>query len=181
MKRAFLVTALTLALAACGEKSAEAPPPPHTMTQAARGHYCGMRLLEHHGPKGQVILASRAEPVWFPSARDAIAFTMLPEEPKDVRAIYVSDMAKTTNWDNPGADNWIEARKAHFVLGSALRGGMGAAETVPFSDRTAAERFAAEHGGRVVGFADVPQDYVLGSDAKPPAHRRAIPAGHAGH
>ena len=61
--------------AATTEKTAEAPPPPQEMTDAAIGHYCGMNVLEHTGPKGQIILASRKDPVWFSSARDAISFT----------------------------------------------------------------------------------------------------------
>ena len=48
-----------------------------------------MNLLEHKGPKGQIILASQAEPIWFSSARDAFSFTMLEEEPKDILAVYV--------------------------------------------------------------------------------------------
>jgi copper chaperone NosL len=151
-----------LALTGCGErKTAEAPPPPHELTNAAIGHYCGMTLTEHAGPKAQIILASRSEPVWFSSARDAFSFTMLPEEPKDIRAIYVSDMAKAPSWDNPGATNWINAKQAIYVLGSRAKGGMGADETVPFSDRSAAEKFAAEHGGRLVSFTEVPRAYVL--------------------
>ena len=94
-----------------------------------------MNVLEHTGPKGQIILASRKEPVWFSSARDAISFTMLPEEPKDIRAIYVSDMAKAPNWEKPGADNWVDAQQAFFVIGSRMQGGMGGDEAVPFSDK----------------------------------------------
>ncbi|HEY7764235.1 MAG TPA: nitrous oxide reductase accessory protein NosL [Aestuariivirgaceae bacterium] len=152
------------ALAACEQDVAEAPPKPHELTADAIGHYCGMSLLEHTGPKGQIILASRAEPIWFSSARDAVAFTKLPEEPKDIRGIYVSDMAKAPSWDHPGQNNWIDARQAFFVIGSSAKGGMGAAETVPFSQRSEAERFSAERGGRVVIFDDIPRDYVLGSD-----------------
>ena len=108
------------------------------MTDAAIGHYCGMNVLEHSGPKGQIILASRKDPVWFSSARDAISFTLLPEEPKDIRAIYVSDMAKAPTWDKPGANNWVDAKQASFVIGSRKQGGMGGDEAVPFSDRSAA-------------------------------------------
>jgi copper chaperone NosL len=135
-----------------------------------------MNLLEHAGPKGQIIVASLLEPVWFSSARDALAFTMLPEEPKDIQAIYVSDMAKAPSWDKPGTDNWIDARKAVFVIGSRLKGGMGADETVPFSDRAAAEKFASENGGRIVTFADVPRDYVLGSGGETAGAARGTPA-----
>ena len=120
------------ALGAC-QREAEAPPAPFAMTEEAMGRYCGMNILEHAGPKGQISLAKYDEPVWFSSVRDAIAFTMLPEEPKDIRAIYVSDMAKAPTWDEPGADNWVDARQAFFVIGSSRKGGMGAAEAVPFS------------------------------------------------
>jgi copper chaperone NosL len=135
------------------------------------GHYCGMNVLEHPGPKGQIILASRIDPVWFSSARDAIAFTLLPEEPKDIRAVYVSDMGKASSWSAPGASNWVEAHKAWFVIGSAVRGGMDVEEAVPFSDRVRADRFAAEHGGRVVAFSEVPRDYVLGGRGSAAASR----------
>lgn len=184
-----------LALTGCNEqKTAEAPPAPVELTAAAIGHYCGMNVLEHTGPKGQIILASRAEPVWFSSARDALSFTMLPEEPKDIRAIYVSDMAKAPTWEDPGTANWIDAREATFVIGSRMRGGMGAEEAVPFSDKAAAEKFAQDHGGRVVAFSEVPSDYVLGASpdatssvAEPPDddarhdhhHSSAPKAGHA--
>jgi copper chaperone NosL len=153
-----------MALTACTEETPEAPPAPRALTAEAVGHYCGMNLLEHKGPKGQIILAGWSEPIWFSSARDAFSFTMLPEETKDIRAIYVSDMAKALSWDDPGANNWVDAHKAFFVIGSSMQGGMGAPETVPFSNRAAAEKFAGEHGGRVVSFDEVPKGYVLGSE-----------------
>ncbi len=180
MKTLALVLALaaTAALSACNEKTAEAPPPPYPLNAEAIGNYCGMNVLEHAGPKGQIILASRIDPVWFSSARDTISFTMLPEEPKDIRAIYVSDMARAPSWEQPGETNWIDARKAFFVIGSSARGGMGVDETVPFSERAAAERFAADHGGRVVTFGQVPADYVLGSGgASSPKEPSPDPAG----
>ncbi len=162
--RRFAVALALLALAACDDpETAQAPPPPQELSADAVGHYCGMIVLEHSGPKGQIILKSRKEPVWFSSARDAVAFTLLPEEAKDIQAIYVSDMAKAPTWDEPGTTNWVEARQAFFVIGSDKSGGMGAAEAAPFSDRSVAEAFAQDHGGEVVAFADIPHDYVLGS------------------
>lgn len=163
MKTLALALLAVLALGGCKQETAEAPPPPHQLTASAIGRYCGMNVLEHTGPKSQIILTSQEEPVWFSSARDAFSFTMLPEEPKDIRAIYVSDMAKAPSWDKPGENNWIDAKQAFFVIGSNKKGGMGADETVPFSDKAAADKFVAENGGRVVAFSDVPRDYVLGS------------------
>ncbi len=133
---------------------------------------CGMALVEHPGPKGQILLRGDAKPVWFSSARDAIAFTLLGEESKAIRGIYVSDMAKAPSWEDPGGTNWVEARQAWFVLGSDRRGGMGAEEAVPFSDQAAAERFAAAHGGRVLRLAEVPRDWVLGEGGAPPGEAR---------
>jgi copper chaperone NosL len=186
MRQLALLAALgALALAACNdEKSAEAAPPPQEMTASAIGQYCGMNVMEHPGPKGQIILASRKEAVWFSSARDALSFTMLPEEPKDIRAIYVSDMAKAPSWDEPGASNWVDAKKASFVIGSRMKGGMGAEEAVPFSDRPAAERFAAENGGTVVAFTEVPKDYVLGDASEATRSVEQVPGtdqAHGGH
>jgi len=164
----FVFLAAGLALAGCNDqKAAKAPPPAQELTQAAMGHYCGMNVLEHPGPKGQIILASRLQPVWFSSARDTLSFTMLPEEAKDIRAIYVSDMGKAPSWEEPGSANWIDARKASFVIGSRMKGGMGADEAVPFSEKGAAERFASENGGRVVAFPEMPNDYILGGGAGP--------------
>ena len=165
MKRSVLTFALLLpfVLLGCDDKQAARLPPPHRMTAEVIGHYCGMNVLEHAGPKGQIFAASLIEPVWFSSARDTLAFTMLPDEPKDIQAIYVSDMGRATSWEQPGPDNWVEARKALFVIESRVKGGMGGEEAVPFSERAAAEKFVGENGGRIVAFDQVPRDYVLTS------------------
>jgi copper chaperone NosL len=164
MTRMVALAVICLALAACDqEQESVTQPPPHDLTPDAIAYFCGMNVLEHPGPKGQIILASRSDPVWFSSTRDALAFTMLPEEPKDIQAIYVSDMGKAPSWEKPGASNWVEAHRAIFVIGSHLKGGMGADEAVPFSDRATAEKFTSEQGGRIVSFGDMPRDYILGA------------------
>jgi copper chaperone NosL len=147
------VLALVL-LAACSEKDSGEAPPPHTLAEDATGHYCGMLLAEHPGPKGQILLASREEPVWFSSVRDTFTFLQLPEEAKDVVAIYVSDMAEAPNWEKPGIDNWVLAKAAFFVIESDREGGMGGPEAVPFSSEAAAQAFVREHQGRVLGFEE---------------------------
>lgn len=175
-----LILALCFALAACEDKK-QPRPDPFTLTEEATGKYCGMNMLEHAGPKGQIILKGYDDPIWFSSVRDAIAFTMLPDEPKDFLAVYVSDMAKTDNWDNPGADNWVEARDAFYVIGSRKRGGMGADEAVPFSAKEAAETFSIRNGGKVVTFTEIPQSYVLGSGDIPEMPEPAEKAGSHGN
>ena len=166
-------------LAACDEDGP--PPPPHELTGDDISHYDQMIVLDHQGPKAQILLESRDEPVWFSSVRDAFAFHHLPEEPRDIAAIYVTDMARAATWADPGPGIWIEARDAWFVIGSAMRGGMGAEEPVPFGTEEAAEGFAAEHGGDVVGFDDVPENYVLGATAEPPQMQPEMPRADGGN
>lgn len=156
-----LLLGVLLPLAGCGDDEEAAKPTAHELTRDAIGHYCNMIVADHLGPKGQIFLKSEQEPVWFSSVRDTIAFTMLPEEPKDIAAIYVNDMGKAS-WDSPEPGTWIDAREAWYVIESDRVGGMGAPEAVPFSEQTAAEAFAAQHGGRVMAFADMPEDFILG-------------------
>jgi copper chaperone NosL len=140
-----------VAVGACSKDEADAVPPPRALASDATGHYCGMLLAEHPGPKGQILLKSKDSPVWFSSVRDTLTFLALPEEPKDVAAIYVSDMAKAPTWEDAG-NNWVLAEKAFFVVDSDRQGGMGGAEAVPFSTEAAAQAFIHDHRGRVVGF-----------------------------
>ena len=82
------------------------------------------------------------------------------------------------NWEKPGTTNWVDARKAFFVIGSRMKGGMGADEAVPFSAKEAAETFASENGGRVLAFAEVPEDYVLSATAETTS---SVEEGHVDH
>jgi copper chaperone NosL len=153
-------------LTGCNRDAGDATlPPPIALNSDAMGVFCGMNMLEHPGPKGQIITASRIDPFWFTSVRDTVAFTLMPDQPRDIRAIYVSDMGRAPSWDEPGATNWVDARKAFFVIQSRRQGGMGAAEAVPFGERAAADTFATANGGSVVTFGQIPSTYVLGSDA----------------
>lgn len=164
--KAALCAIALIAAAGCTTQQQIAPPAPFALNAAAMGRYCGMNLLEHPGPKGQIILSHLPdEPLWFSSVRDAVAFTLLPEEPRNIAAIYVSDMAAAPNWEEPGAENWIDARTARYVVGSSVLGGMGAPEAVPFSTEAAAARFVEANGGKVVGFAEIPADYILSTAA----------------
>ena len=142
-------------------------PPPAAMTAEAVGHYCQMNVLEHPGPKAQVHLKDVLDPLFFSQVRDAIAYQRMPEQAAEIDAIYVSDMAHAPSWDQPGAENWVALDQAVFVVGSSRTGGMGAAETVPFSDPKAAQAFAAQFGGQVMTLQDIPDAEVLEAVDKP--------------
>lgn len=155
-------SAIMLALSACGGDEPAAPPPsPQAVSADAVGHYCGMTLKDHAGPKGQIFVRGRAAPVWFSSIKQVFAYTLLPEEPKGLAAIYVNDMAAAGPDGVANLKAWVDARQAFYVIGSRFVGGMGAEDAMPFSDQARALAFAQTHGGRVVRFADVPEDYVF--------------------
>ncbi len=166
MKLSFVAAiAAALLLTGCNEQATNAVPPPAVALNAdAMGVFCDMNLMEHPGPKGQILTGSRIDPYWFSSVRDTVAFTLMPDQPRDIRAIYVSDMGRAPSWEQPGETNWIDAKKALFVINSRKQGGMGAAEAVPFGERGAADAFVAANGGKVVSWAEIPNDYVLGSE-----------------
>lgn len=172
VRRAWVALGLAATLAACDRATPPpaALPPPSEVRAESVGEFCGMRLLDHDGPKGQAHVAGRSTPLWFSSVRDAIAFMRLPESPRDVQAVYVSDMARARHWDRPDPGAWVEVRQAWYVIDSRRRGGMGAPEAVPFSTAPAAESFRTEHGGRIVRLEGIPDSYVLGPvELHPPA------------
>jgi copper chaperone NosL len=147
-------------LSGCEKAPVAEAPPAQTLSREADGYYCLMTVVNHKGPKGQIFLTDKQQPFWFTSVRDTIAFTLSPEEPKNIAAIYVNDMSGA-DWDNPGADNWIDAHDAWYVLNSNRAGGMGAPEAVPFSTKESAESFAKQYGGSVYEYNAIPQSYIL--------------------
>jgi copper chaperone NosL len=174
-----IAVALALSLTACkDEKTAEAPKPVEP-TAASIAHFCNMPVLDHPGPKGEIFIKGKTEPVWFASARDTIAFTKLPEEPKEIAAIYVTDMGHAEAWLKPEPGGWVEAGAAWYVLGSSYDGGIGGREAVPFAKQEDAARFVARFGGHLARLGDVPEEYVLGSDPSPTEQAEA--PGHAHH
>lgn len=166
---AVVLVAATL-FAGCDQTTVKEPPKPQEISDTSIGHFCGMQLWEHPGPKGQIFVFGKQEPVWFASVRETFAFTMLPEEPKTISAIYVSDMGMATNWERPEPGTWIDAKHAHYVIGSRRRVSMGVDDVVPFGEEAQAKRFAAENGGRVVSFGDMPENFILQYGDTDPAH-----------
>ncbi|MEO8250484.1 MAG: nitrous oxide reductase accessory protein NosL, partial [Burkholderiales bacterium] len=83
---------------------------------------------------------------------------------------------KATDWDKPEAGAWVDARAAWFVIDSAVHGGMGAPEAVPFSDEATADAFREKRGGKVVRLGEIADSYVLGPVdlAPPPSHQNHV-------
>ena len=164
-KTVFMTLFFFIMLCACGQdKTPIATLEPALLTANDVGRFCGMLVTEHDGPKGQVFLKNTAQPLWFVSARDSLAFSRMPDEQFKVSVIYVSDMGKAESWEQPGDHAWVKAQDAYFVEGSKRPGGMGMAEWVPFSEKIKAEQFISEYGGKIVRIDAIETDALLGED-----------------
>lgn len=121
-------------------------------------HVCGMLIVEWPGPKGQSINTQTGETVKFCSTVDMFSWLLQPENKTLQAKIYVHDMAQTA-WDKPEDEHLVDAREAWYVMGSGLLGSMGPA--IPsFADRAAADKLAAESGGRVLTFDEIDLDVL---------------------
>lgn len=47
------------------------------------------------------------------------------------------------------------------MIESGFIGGMGAEDALPFADKAQAQKFAAEKGGRVAAFDEMPDEYIF--------------------
>ena len=155
-----LVIAALLVLTACQEEQVEVPGPV-SLTADALGHFCQMQVIEHGGPKAQIHLEGYSQPIFFAQVRDGLAYLKGPERIARVVAVYVSDMGAAASWAEPGADNWIKADTALFVVGADVTGGMGAPEVAPFLTHEAAEGFAGRKGGTVMTLDQIPDAAVF--------------------
>ena len=161
--RSVAILAVFLTLAACGQEEATELPDPEPIDRHDSAYFTGMIIPDHDGPKGQIWIAGHDEPLWFSNVRDTKSFTLLPEEQgKQVRVIYVQGLGKAESWDHPGREAWIRTTDAYYVIHSGRRGGMGAPEPVPFATEEGAKAFAAEEGGEVVTWEEIPKDFVMG-------------------
>lgn len=148
----------TLGLAACSREAADAGVA--TAADFGADASCtldGMLLADYPGPKGQVLVAGAAGREWFCDTLELLNELLRPEQVRKLRGAWVQDMARA-DWERPRG-HWIDARSAHYVLGSRRKGSMGAT-AAPFADAAAAQAFQAQHGGRVVAFADIRPEMV---------------------
>lgn len=132
----------------------------------------GMVLKDFPGSKAQVRYAD-GKTDYYCDVMELFSIVFAPEQKRVVGALYVQDMGKA-NWDQPSG-NWIDARKAIYVIGSKKHGSMGPT-IVPFANANEAQAFAAREGGSVLNFSDVKPDMVkMGGGA---AHDAGMGGGH---
>lgn len=156
MKCWLLLSSLCAALTISGcdkTSSTQEALKPVAIQKHDRCQLCGMTILNYDGPKAQAYIKDVQEPILFCSGRDGFVFALQPENARRLKAFFVHDIAKT-DFNEPNDQFFMDAKKAHFVYGSRRDGVMGV-EPVAFSDKSAAERFIQEWGGRLLTYPDI--------------------------
>lgn len=174
LRRAAFVLALAL-LAGCGGKPAPAHHAVDTHPDDACA-VCGMYLDGSPGPRAEAWISGRSKPLMFDSTRDFFAYVLQPENQSALQELFVQDSARI-DWQQPAhaAVSFIDARAAVYVAWQPLPGSMGPT-LAPFASRAAAEAFKAEHGGAVLGFAEITPALVATLDYRCPAQAASNPA-----
>lgn len=147
--------ASTLVLAACNNDSKTAGP--QEITSNTVCSLDGMVLADYPGPKAQIHYA-QGEPDFFCDTVEMFSIYLRPEQQKAITAIFVQDMGKA-DWMTPKGQ-WIDARKAFYVVGSKREGSMGPT-IASFAEENSARQFAAQYGGKVLPFAQVTPDMAV--------------------
>lgn len=167
LRRAAFMLALAL-LAGCGGKPVPAHHAVDTHPDDACA-VCGMYLDGSPGPRAEAWISGRAKPLVFDSTRDFFAYVLQPENQASLQELFVQDSARI-DWQQPAhaAASFIDARTASYVAWQPLAGSMGPT-LAPFASRTVAEAFVHEHGGAVLGFAEITPALVATLDYRCPA------------
>ena len=152
----WVLGALMATLLGCTQHGA--PPPPSSPQASTVCDLDGMTLADFPGPKAQIFYAHTAQPLFLCNTVELVALYRHPEQVRQVRALYVQDMA-ATSWDAP-VGHWIDARQAWYVQGSRKLGSMGPT-LASFSSAAAASAFARREGGRVYDFASIPESSTI--------------------
>jgi len=154
MNKITIAVLVLLGLSACDQK--ETALEPLTLKQGASCSLDGMLLMDYPGPKAQIHY-DMGEPDFFCDTMEMFSIYLRPEQQKRIRAIYTHDMGKAS-WEAP-REEWIDAKKAFYVLGSKKMGGMGPT-LASFAKQEDAQAFAKTNGGKVLRFDEVNIDMV---------------------
>jgi copper chaperone NosL len=148
---AVLLLVLLAALTGCERKQELAAAFPQSVTADTACAVDGMLLLNHPGPKAQIVHSDGTR-TFYCDVREALEARHDPEQGHTVAQVFVQPMDGRDWAARP--DGWAELERLHLVLGSRRMGHMGPT-VVPFRQRAAADAFSAAEGGRVLAAAEL--------------------------
>ncbi len=150
----FLALLLAVGLAGCGEKEeVEQALDPVAFHDSDECHVCGMIISDFPGPKGQAVEKGGVKK--FCSTAEMLGWWLQPENRLLEARLYVHDMGRSV-WEHPDDGHLIDATSAYYVVGTTLKGAMGAS-LASFAQEQDAQALASMHGGRVLRFDEIDQ------------------------
>jgi len=150
----FLALLLAVGLAGCGEKEeVEQALDPVAFHDSDECHVCGMIISDFPGPKGQAVEKGGVKK--FCSTAEMLGWWLQPENRLLDAKLYVHDMGRSV-WEKPDDSHLIDATSAYYVVGTTLKGAMGAS-LASFAQEQDAQALASMHGGRVLRFEEIDQ------------------------
>lgn len=145
---------LGLGLAGCGEKEeVRQSLEPVAFHSSDECHVCGMIISDFPGPKGQAVEKGGVKK--FCSTAEMLGWWLQPENRLLEARLYVHDMGRSV-WEHPDDGHLIDATSAYYVVGTTLKGAMGAS-LASFAQEQDAQALASMHGGRVLRFDEIDQ------------------------
>ncbi len=149
--------------------------PPVPINPGDECHVCGMIITNYPGPKGELYVRGQQQPYKYCSTRDLFSHYLQPEMKIATSKIYVHDMAET-NWTNPEDNAFVDARSAWYVIEQPMRGAMGPT-LASFANKSDAEKFVQQHGGRIISFDEITLDILtsLGTGQKHEHNMTTVP------
>ncbi len=122
---------------------------------------CGMKVAKY--PSWIAQLHAVGEPVvMFDGVKDMMAYYFYPKKYDGG-----GDMAAADIWVKDYYSlQWIDGRKALYVVGSDVLGPMGD-ELIPFEKRDAADNFMKDHQGKtILAFDDIEAEMIMAMKKK---------------
>jgi len=120
------------------------------ITNDARCSVCGMFVARHQNWAAQIRLDD-GKVLFFDGVKDLMVFYHHPEKygkfsAQNITEVWVKDYYK---------QQWIDGKKALYVIGSTVMGPMGK-ELIPFASQDAAKTFMTDHKGqKIVAFNEI--------------------------
>jgi len=144
-----LTAVFAFAIFMCGVCGATAGAKPQSPGPNDRCAVCGMFVQKYHNWIATIVFEDGSQ-VFFDGPKDLFRYILDLEKYKaqgrKISEVFVTDYYRV---------RFINAKTAHFVLGSDVMGPMGG-ELIPLEKREEAETFALDHGGQeILGFDDI--------------------------
>ena len=155
MAAGWLFALVLLGLCSCSEEVVEEIRP----VDITRAHACaldGMTVIDHHGPKAQILRRDGSRAI-FCDAKEALGELLDPVRGKQVLEVWFQALDEHPWASHP--DGWVVGGQLHIVSGSSKMGSMGPT-LAPFREIAGAQAFVAQYGGRIYRLDEIDSEVV---------------------